>query len=198
MTPCYSKMCSKDYTSVSQIFWERLGGLTVWKHTAPLLRHASEASARCPGSWEKPGRCFCLCCWGLHDHTCWPLISWNPTSLKCQFTTSHWRNWHSFSLFPAFITQLTSTPPQIPTSYDSCVHFLYLNLSPNSSLSLLLRLSLVFLLSLSSSVRPRGCHHYVPASRRSLLTPFLRCCPDSKRQLLKPASLCGARGGATS
>lgn len=125
-------------------------------------------------------------------------ISWNPTSLKCQFTTSHWRNWHSFSLFPAFITHLTSTPPQIPTSYDSCMHFLYPNLSPNSSLSLLLRLSLVFLLSLSSSVRPGGCHHYAPASSRSPLTPFLRCCPDSRRQLLQPASLCGARGGATS
>lgn len=65
-------MCSKDYTRVSQIFWERPGGLTVWKRTAPLLRHTSEASARCPGSWEKPGRCFCLCFWGLHYHTCWP------------------------------------------------------------------------------------------------------------------------------
>lgn len=56
--------------------------------------------------------------------------------MKCQFTTRYWKNWHSFSPLPAFITHLTITPPQIPTAYDSCMHFLYPTLSPNSSLSL--------------------------------------------------------------
>lgn len=39
--------------------------------------------------------------------------------------------------------------------------------------------SLSFCLSFSPR-RPRGCHHYFLASRTSLLTPPLCCCPDAK------------------
>lgn len=112
--------------SFLEIFWGGGRGIKGWwkLKVSLLCQRPSEASAHCPGFREKPRCCLWLCLWGFYYHTCWPLINWNPTSLKCQFTTSHWRNWHSFSLFPAFATHLTTTNSPL-----LMIHALLLSLS---------------------------------------------------------------------
>lgn len=127
----------------------------------------------------------------------------DSTSLKCQFTTSYWKNWHSFSPLPAFIIHLTSTPPQIPTSNDSCLYFLYPILSYTilKFLSLWVRLSIV----LSSVLFTHETQWLPPLLPGFLNTPadtttslLLSVLPGFQATDVKPESLCGGPENAVS
>lgn len=158
--------------------------------TASLLRlHTSkkmELSAQISG---KSSDALCACAFEGCIITHQPAICCDLTSLKCQFTT-----WRTGIHFLCFLHSPPTWPPQIPTSYDSCLYFLYPICSLNSSLHWG-TLPLSFCLS-SSPMRFRRLHRYFPASCKCPLTPSLPCFScflDFRQQIWNPKYPCGVQ-----